>query len=292
MRAHGWVVGVNAAMLLLPASASAGAAETPPSCTPDTCVPAPRWDSAYGRGISAANTIFEIAAFGGPSGEEPHGRIFVGGIYRNSTGTLTCAKVSGRVAVGGFRIVSSDDPMLVGTGLLAYGVDNGRTPPGHAVDQGNAFLVPQAPTSCPEPDAAKANIDLCGELTIRDARPGGPALVPRLKVKPPTGRPCNGPPAGVVVSRPVAGARVRVPAVVGRQRRGALCTLARFGLRWRFRGFPRVYRTALSCNVGVSPDPTILKQSPRAGTRVPSGHVVVLDDDCVRRARRGTRTCA
>lgn len=215
----------------------------------------------------------------------------------HATGTLTCAKVSGRVAVGGFRIVSSDDPKLVGTGLLAYGIDNGRTPPGHAVDRGNAYLVPEPPLTCPEPDAAKANIDLCGELTIRDARPGGPELVPRLKVKPAVGRPCGGPATvptpGIVVATPTPGARVRVPAVVGRKLGGAQCTLARFGLRWRFRGSPRVHRIASGCDgrSQVSPDPEVLEQAPRGRTWVRSGHVVVLDDECARTARRGTRRC-
>jgi hypothetical protein len=286
------VVGTGVALLLAPAVA--GAQATPERCDPIACVAAPRWDSAFGRGISVANTAFEVAAFGGPSGEDGHGRVFLGGIYRNSTGVLTCARVSGRVAVGGFRIVSSDDPALVGTGVLAYGIDNGRTPPGRAVDRGNAYLVPAPPLTCPEPDAAKANIDLCGELTIRDARPGTPPLVPRRRVAPPVGRPCPGTAAaGVVVATPVPRTRTRVPAVIGRRLSGAQCTLARLGLRWRFRGSPRVYEVATGCDgrSQVSPDPRVLAQSPRARTWVEATTVIVLDDACARLARRGTRRC-
>jgi len=292
LRALGGVVGAGAVMALL-APATAGAA-APAPCDRVACVASPRWDTAFGRGISVANTPFEVASFAGPSGEDPQGRVFLGGVYDNSTGVLTCGRIRGRVAVGGFRIVASDNPTRLGTGVLVFGVDNGRTPPGRAVDRGNAVFVDAPPTACPEPDPAKATFDLCGELTIRDARPGGPALVPRLPVKAPAGRPCGGTAPGIVVATPTPGARVRVPALVGRRRSAALCTLARFGLRWRFRGSPRVYDLATGCDgrSRVSPDPTVSEQSPRAQTWVRSGHVMVLDDECALAARRGgSRRC-
>lgn len=107
--------------------------------------------------------------------------------------TLTCSRSRGRVAVGGYRIVSSDDPDLVGKAMLSYGQDNGPTPRGRAVDRGNTYIVDEPPESCPEPDARRANIYLCGELTLRQATPSAPALVRRVAERPVSrGRSCAG----------------------------------------------------------------------------------------------------
>jgi hypothetical protein len=166
------------------------ASESP--CTPATCVPSPRWDSAVGRGISVAGTPYDVIAFSDPDGSGAVGRLYSGGVYRNSVATLTCARSRGRVAVGGYRIVSSDDPELVGKGMLSYGQDNGPTPRGRAVDRGNTYLVDEPPESCPAPDARRANIYLCGELTLRQATPSAPPLVRRVAAKPRRGRSCRG----------------------------------------------------------------------------------------------------
>jgi hypothetical protein len=152
---------------------------------------------------------FDVIGFAGPNGENPQGRVFLGGrIYRNSGGPLTCAKVRGRLAVGGFRIETSDDPSYIGKGLIIHGQDNGRAPADRAVDRGNAIVVPEPPTTCPEPDARQASVDLCGDLTIRDAKAGSPPFVRRLKVRQPKSRPCSftpASPAPVVAPLPAPG---------------------------------------------------------------------------------------
>ena len=87
----------------------------------------------------------------------------------------------------------------------------------------------------------------------------------------------------------------RVPAVVGMSESRAQCTLAAAGLRWRYLGDDRVHaRPIIRCtgNVAVTPDPVVISESPRAGTRVARGSVIVLDDACLRRARQHRGVCA
>jgi hypothetical protein len=69
----------------------------------------------------------------------------------------------------------------------------------------------------------------------------------------------------------------------------AQCMLAAAGLRWRYRGDNQVHaRPIISCgrNEAVAPDPVVITESPRAGTRVARGSVIVLDDACLRLARQ------
>jgi hypothetical protein len=150
-----------------------------------------------------------VIAFSDPDGGHAVGRLFSGGVYRNSVAVLTCGRSKGRLAVGGYRIVSSDDPDLVGKGMLSYGQDNGPTPRGRAVDRGNTYIVDEPPQTCPAPDARKANIYLCGELTIRQATPSAPAVVPRVPAKIRRGRSCRG--VRVVTPRSTAQAPTMAP---------------------------------------------------------------------------------
>jgi beta-lactam-binding protein with PASTA domain len=88
---------------------------------------------------------------------------------------------------------------------------------------------------------------------------------------------------------------VRVPAVVGMTESRAQCTLAAVGLRWRYRGDNRVHaRPIISCGgrSAVAPDPVVISESPRAGTRVARGSVIVLDDACLRLVRQHRGACA
>lgn len=87
---------------------------------------------------------------------------------------------------------------------------------------------------------------------------------------------------------------VVVPDLVGVPRSRASCVLEQAGLRWRSRGDRATFRHAQpSCEeqraggVAVSPDPRVLRQSPRAGQPVPWGAVIVIDDACT--AVRSTR---
>jgi beta-lactam-binding protein with PASTA domain len=92
-----------------------------------------------------------------------------------------------------------------------------------------------------------------------------------------------------------AAAGLRVPAVVGMTESRAQCTLAAAGLRWRYRGEGRVHtRPIISCGgrSAVAPDPVVISESPRAGTRVTRGSVIVLDDACLRLARQHRGVCA
>ena len=87
---------------------------------------------------------------------------------------------------------------------------------------------------------------------------------------------------------------LRVPAVVGMSESHAQCTLAAAGLRWRYRGDERVYAAPIITCGGrsvVLPDPPVTWESPRAGTRVARGSVVVLDDACLRRVREHLGAC-
>ena len=86
----------------------------------------------------------------------------------------------------------------------------------------------------------------------------------------------------------------RVPAVVGMSESRAQCTLAATGLRWRYRGDNRVYaRPIIACGGRsvVLPDPVVISESPRAGTRVASASVIVLDDACLRLLRQHRGAC-
>jgi hypothetical protein len=87
---------------------------------------------------------------------------------------------------------------------------------------------------------------------------------------------------------------LRVPAVVGVAESRAQCTLAAAGLRWRFRGDDHVHaRPVIACsgNVAVNPDPPVISETPRAGSRVVRGSVIVLDDSCLLRARQHRSLC-
>jgi hypothetical protein len=87
---------------------------------------------------------------------------------------------------------------------------------------------------------------------------------------------------------------LRVPAVVGMSESRAQCTLAAAGLRWSYRGDKRVYtRPIITCGGRsvVLPDPVVISESPRAGTRVVGGSVIVLDDACLRRLREHRSAC-
>ncbi len=88
---------------------------------------------------------------------------------------------------------------------------------------------------------------------------------------------------------------LRVPVVVGMSESRAQCTLAAAGLRWRYRGDNRVYaRPIIACggrSVVVLPDPLVISESPRAGTRVVGGSVIVLDDACLRLVRQHRGAC-
>src|SRR5579859_5815847 len=87
----------------------------------------------------------------------------------------------------------------------------------------------------------------------------------------------------------------RVPGVIGMAESRAQCALAAAGLRWRYRGDNRVHaRPIIACSgdVAVTPDPVVISESPRAGTRVARGSVVVLDDACLRLARQHRGVCA
>ena len=101
----------------------------------------------------------------------------------------------------------------------------------------------------------------------------------------------------MLASTGVAGAasELRVPAAVGMTESRAQCVLAAAGLRWRYRGDHRVYRRpVISCDrmSAVAPDPVVISESPRAGTRVARRTVVVLDDVCLRRVRQHRGACA
>jgi hypothetical protein len=92
-----------------------------------------------------------------------------------------------------------------------------------------------------------------------------------------------------------AATRPRVPNVVGTTESRAQCTLAATGLRWRYRGDHHAHaRPLVSCTglVAVTPDPVVISESPRAGTRVARGSVIVLDDTCLRRVRQHRGACA
>lgn len=87
---------------------------------------------------------------------------------------------------------------------------------------------------------------------------------------------------------------VRVPKVVGRTESRAQCALAAAGLHWRFRGSGHVFgRPVVVCEPGLAvlPDPQVIAQSPAGGVPVRNGSVVVLDDACLRRARRHLPPC-
>lgn len=86
----------------------------------------------------------------------------------------------------------------------------------------------------------------------------------------------------------------RVPRVVGQTESRAQCALTKAGLRWRYRGDHHVRgRPVISCSGhgAVIPDPTVISQSPRAGSLVRSHSVVVLDDECLRRVRHHALPC-
>jgi beta-lactam-binding protein with PASTA domain len=88
---------------------------------------------------------------------------------------------------------------------------------------------------------------------------------------------------------------VRVPRVVGQAESRAQCALTKVGLRWRYRGDNRVHsRPVLSCSGhgAVNPDPTVISQFPRAGSRIHGHGVVVLDDQCLQRVRQHGLPCA
>jgi hypothetical protein len=74
----------------------------------------------------------------------------------------------------------------------------------------------------------------------------------------------------------------------------AQCRLTAAGLRWRYRGDHRVHsRPIISCGgmSAVTPDPVVISESPRAGTQVARGSVIVLDDVCLRLVRQHRGAC-
>lgn len=88
---------------------------------------------------------------------------------------------------------------------------------------------------------------------------------------------------------------VRVPRVVGQTQSRAQCALAKVGLRWRYRGDNHLHSrpvTPCSGHGAVNPDPKVISQSPRAGSRIHGHGVVVLDDACLRRVRQHGLPCA
>jgi beta-lactam-binding protein with PASTA domain len=88
---------------------------------------------------------------------------------------------------------------------------------------------------------------------------------------------------------------VQVPRVVGLTESRAQCALATVGLRWRYRGDNRVHsRPLISCSShgAVNPDPTVISQVPRGGSRIPGHGIVVLDDQCLQRVRQHGLPCA
>jgi beta-lactam-binding protein with PASTA domain len=100
--------------------------------------------------------------------------------------------------------------------------------------------------------------------------------------------------AGSALGGPVS-STVRVPNVVGQPESRAQCALAAAGLRWRYRGDNHLHsRPIISCSGhgAVNPDPAVISQSPRAGSRAKRHGVVVLDDQCLRRVRHHNFPCA
>jgi beta-lactam-binding protein with PASTA domain len=84
----------------------------------------------------------------------------------------------------------------------------------------------------------------------------------------------------------IAMAFMTVPDVERVPRSEAQCAIVDAGLRWRDNdGRRRSYSRAPVCapNEAVAPDPTVLRQRPAAGARVPRGTTVVLTDNCTRR---------
>jgi hypothetical protein len=74
----------------------------------------------------------------------------------------------------------------------------------------------------------------------------------------------------------------------------AQCALAAAGLRWRYRGDNRVHARPIVVCGGrsvVLPDPFVISESPRAGTPVVRGSVIVLDDACLRLMRQHRGAC-
>jgi beta-lactam-binding protein with PASTA domain len=100
--------------------------------------------------------------------------------------------------------------------------------------------------------------------------------------------------ANGAVSGKSSGSRVTVPRLVGKPQSRAECALAARRLRWRFLGDRRVHsRPIVRCSgrSTVTPDPKVIAQRPRAGTRVRRGSVVVIDNECLRRVRSGLPPC-
>jgi len=88
---------------------------------------------------------------------------------------------------------------------------------------------------------------------------------------------------------------VVIPKLVGQTESRAQCALKAVGLRWRYRGDNQVRSRPLGSCTGhgaVIPDPKVISQAPRAGTRVHSRSVVVLDDECLRHGRHHGLPCA
>ena len=103
-----------------------------------------------------------------------------------------------------------------------------------------------------------------------------------------------GQPASVAASKAPAHAVVHAPKVVGLTQSQAQCALASAHLRWRYRGDDTVHSKPIaSCsgNSAVMPDPKVIAQSPKAGSHVHRGRVVVLDDECLKRARDTGMPC-
>jgi hypothetical protein len=74
----------------------------------------------------------------------------------------------------------------------------------------------------------------------------------------------------------------------------AQCVLEAAGLRWRYRGDNRVHAQPIVACGGravVLPDPVVISESPRPGTRVARGSVIVLDDACLRALRQHRGAC-
>jgi hypothetical protein len=78
---------------------------------------------------------------------------------------------------------------------------------------------------------------------------------------------------------------ITVPDVERVPRSEAQCAIVDAGLRWRDNEVRRSYARAPTCapNQAVMPDPTVVRQRPSAGARVPRGTIVVLTDTCTRR---------
>ena len=123
-------------------------------------------DSIVAAGVSTLGNPFAGYVTSGPDGEDPVGRLVIGGGYQNAEGPVTCFRVNGGLATIGYEITRSRAPEQIGTGMLVYAQDNGSFTNGAAVDSGNAYNVAEPPATCPPPDSSLASVSLLGEVRI------------------------------------------------------------------------------------------------------------------------------